>query len=128
MPRAALVRATTKCSTAFYNEGLFYQFWLVNVYWQMAGYRADINLSRMLLDGVGVAIVNHLFLLQMFLRTQKNNHLVSSLLLETTPTIRATINHTLLVTEMLSPLTGIISPSFRMVHIHTHTRFTSDSL
>ncbi len=61
------------------------------------------------------------FFSQIFLRTQRNERLTSSLLLETTPTVRCSINHTLLVTEILSPLAEIIAPSFRPVHTHTHT-------
>ncbi|XP_064406884.1 chromosome transmission fidelity protein 18 homolog isoform X2 [Halichondria panicea] len=52
---------------------------------------------------------------EIFLRTQRNERLTSSLLLETTPTVRCSINHTLLVTEILSPLAEIIAPSFRPV-------------
>ena len=61
-------------------------------------------------------VFNHIIsLLQMFQGQQRSAHLISSLLLEATPLVRATVTSRLLATDILPPLCEVISPSFRPV-------------
>ena len=52
---------------------------------------------------------------QVFLQKQKNKHLLTTLLTEVPPYIKRTVTSTLLVTELLPPLTEILAPTFRPV-------------
>ena len=55
--------------------------------------------------------------LQVFIRSQRSQHLLTSMLLEVTPHVRSTVNSTLLVCEVLPFLSEIIAPSFRPVRM-----------
>ena len=52
---------------------------------------------------------------QVFLQKQKNKHLLTTVLTEVPPYIKRTVTPTLLVIELLSPLTEVLAPTFRPV-------------
>lgn len=65
---------------------------------------------------------------EMFQGQQRSAHLISSLLLEATPLVRATVTSRLLATDILPPLCEVISPSFRPVSTQLYTAVEKQQL